>query len=218
MYRWLSFFAVSLFTFFTTSHSFFCFSTKYLPPYRNQPGPMASECELSISTRVCVCVCVCHLSGSVVVVSSCLDKDLRLRLISMPSLGSRPLFLFSCSLSLGLYGGGGGAAGQGSRCKCVSERKRARVCVCVCVLLYVEGLVREKCPPGVCFGPVMRSWLVVRWDSNVCERWNLLVCSLTENTHLLSELADKCQNSVTRGRTVFSQTSAAIVRQSLALV
>ena len=81
-------------------------------------------------------------------VSSCLDKDLRLRLISMPSLGSRPLFLFSCSLSLGLYGGGGGAAGQDSRCKCVSERKRARVCVCVCA--FVRGGFRPGKVPSRC--------------------------------------------------------------------
>ena len=137
----------SLFSQLHTHSSAFQPNTCLLIVTNQAPWPLNANFP-SLHVCVCVCVCVCHLSGSVVVVSSCLDKDLRLRLISMPSLGSRPLFLFSCSLSLGLYGGGGGAAGQGSRCKCVSERKRARVCVCVCA--FVRGGFRAGKVPSRC--------------------------------------------------------------------
>lgn len=127
----------------------------------------------------------CHLSANVVV-SSCFDKDLRLRLISMPSLGSRPLFLFSTGLSLGLDEGGW------LYVKCVWVSKIQRVCV-----------VEVECPPGVCFGLVMRSWVV---------RCTPIPYTPTHWAWLA------ITRGITRRRTIFSQIEVAIVQQSLALV
>lgn len=140
-----------------------------------------------------------HLSASVMV-SSCLDKDLQLRLISMPPMGSRPLFLFSCSLSLGLDGGG---VGEWKVCEWKRERK--------CVFLYVEGWEWVKCPPGICFALVMRSW-VLTGGLSVCELENT-ACICTQNTR--TWLNDKYYSCITRGQTIFSWILAAIVQHSL---
>lgn len=135
-----------------------------------------------------VCVSMSHLSATVVV-SSCLDKDLQLRLISMPSLGSWPLFLFSCSLSLSCLAGV--IAGEGSwKVSCVSDRYRE----CVCVSFLCGG---SQNPPGVCFSLVMRGNLCV------CEPEILNATpSFALKTH--TSLADKYNSYITRWYTTFS--------------
>lgn len=109
------------------------------------------EWELSISRHERVCDC-CHLSASVVV-SSCLDEDLWLRLISMPSLGSWPLFpVFLRPVIRAGWGGERRLRGRWKVQLCTRERERFS-------MWRVESRWNTLHPPGVCFGLMMRSWV-----------------------------------------------------------